>query len=165
MARTRARRAGSDVPYRFLISLRPERPERKRVALSRGWKLRALQIICGAYEAQVVKAREKLSYRWFNHYEISRIGAPGIKEFICPKTSYVGRIINQKSAFKARAYWAACYQKSVEILDWLYSIDYKLYTVELHMRLKSYIVVQRSMLSERKRYEEIAKQKILRKIL
>lgn len=120
--------------------------------------------MCATYEAQVTKSREKLSYRWFNHYEISRIGVPAEKEFICPRTFYVARIIEQQNTYRARAYWSSCHKKSLEILNWLYSMDYTLYTPLLHMRLGSYVIIQRLMLSERKRYEEIAKQKILRKV-
>lgn len=117
------------------------------------WKSRALKKMRMLFYFQILKAEIKFKRHWWNNYCISRVGAPGRYEFLCRETFYVASIIDKNEAEKYRGYWIACYRKSIEILNWLWSLQDFAYTWKLHQHLKQLIVIPRPILSEVERYE------------
>lgn len=130
-------------------------PGRRRIrrCASAEWKRRALHVMRRRYYFQVLKAHVKLKQRWQNNYCITRIGAPDVKEFLCPETFYVARMSTMKDAVKFREYWYWCRRRSFEILLWLWELDEEDYCWRLHMYLKGFIVTRRPIMSEVERYE------------
>jgi hypothetical protein len=102
---------------------------------------------------QVLKADVKMRQRWINNYCILRVGVPGEKEFLCRETFYVASMSLKSDAARFRSYWYWCKKKSLEILEWLWSIKEEDYSWRLHIYLKGIIVTRRPILSEIKRYE------------
>jgi hypothetical protein len=160
---------GKPKPFSHGIVLAPKgvRPEKNVTRnTKRGeWKIRALQKMRMRFYFQVIKSEVKFKRHWWNNYCILRIGVPGKYEFLCRETNYVATIIHAKEAKKYRTYWVNCYRKSLEILKWLWEVDYCDYTWNLHQHLKQLIVTARPILSEIERYDKLTEIEITSEIL
>jgi hypothetical protein len=155
--------------FKHGILLRAEGHSLKQSKIRRSasltWKQKALHVMRRRFYFQVLKAHVKLKYRWGNYYCITRIGAPGVKEFLCRETFYVAQISKKEDAVKFREYWYWCRRRSFEILEWLWNLRAEDYCWKLHMYLKGFIVTKRPIMSEVDRYESKGSEKILRQIL
>ncbi|MEY3683205.1 MAG: hypothetical protein RLZZ289_1741 [Bacteroidota bacterium] len=155
---------GKPKPFAHGIQLAPAgfRPEQKvaRATKDSAWKYDALNKMRMRFYFQAIKAEVKFKRHWWNNYCIVRIGAPGKYEFLCHETNYVATIIDQKEATKYRTYWVKCYRKSVEILYWLWQVQYQSYSWDLHQHLKQLIVTPRPILSEVKRYGRLTEEQV-----
>jgi hypothetical protein len=155
---------GKPKPFAHGIQLAPVgfRPSRKvaRATKRNEWKYVALNKMRMRFYFQVLKSEVKFKRHWWNNYCISRIGAPGKYEFLCHETFYVATIIEQEEATKYRTFWVKCYRKSLEILEWLWGIEYENYSWDLHQHLKQLIVTPRPILSETERYDKLTQSEI-----
>ena len=155
---------GKPKPFAHGIKLAPQgyRPRKKvtRNTKKSDWKYKALNKMRMLFYFQVLKSEVKFKRHWWNNYCIVRIGAPGSCEFLCHETFYVAKIIEQKEAAKYRTFWVKCYMKSLEILNWLWQIQYENYSWSLHQHLKQLIVTPRPILSETERYGRFTEKEI-----
>lgn len=151
-------------PFAHGIQIAPKelvkRRKSKRPSKNCIWQRKALDTMRMKFYFQVCKAEIKIKRKWSNNYCIKRIGAPGTMEFLCRETFYVASMIEQRDAQKFRAYWIQCYRKSLEILNWLWQLNYSSYSWRLHLYLRSLIVTPRPILSEVERYESRTSEEI-----
>lgn len=103
---------------------------------------------------QVRRAERRARYKWYKFYAVSRYGAPGRLEFICPETGMVAKTIEQDEAASYRRYWRICATKSAEILQWLNSIDEERYNNEVHSRLIRLLITGPPIMREATVYQE-----------
>ena len=142
------------------IGFEPNKRTPRRYS-SIAWKRRAIYIMRRRFYFQVLKANSKLRQNWWNHYCITRIGAPGPGEFLCHETFYVAEISKITDAKKFRRYWYWCRRRSFEILEWLWNLKTENYCIQLHEYLNGFIVTKRPILSEIRRYDSSGEQEII----
>lgn len=129
--------------FQFKITIVPvskSAPRRPWVGTHR-WKHRALYNIKMKLSIQIEKASNRAKYKWYKFYSVSRYGAPGRLEFICPYSGMVAKTIKPEEAASLRRYWSLCASKSREVLNWLESIDPASYSARLHTYLLRIIVI------------------------
>lgn len=128
-------------PFRIVI-VPPDKPSPKSPWLgTQRWKHRALYIIRMRLCIQLKKAAARARQNWFKFYWVYGYGAPGKHEFICWNSGMIGKAVKPEESYMFNCYWAACAQKTEEILSWLDSVPIQSYSVELNSYLSRLIVV------------------------
>lgn len=146
-------RNASRFQFKIVVKPRNAAPEAKPWIGTGQWKHRAIYLTRMRFWCQAKKALIRSRFSWYKFYAVFGYEAPSEIEFICPYTGMVATTVLQCEAASFRKYWLDCYSKSVEIINWLDTLDKGRYTKELNSYLLQLIVVKPPILSERKRYE------------
>lgn len=139
--------------FKIVLTEKDEKPKQVYFGTAR-WRGRALFRMKMLLYFQIVKARIRLSQKWWTYSCSVRYGAPGRLEKIDPESGLVLSCIQQHEAIVCRRYWFHCFDKSEEIFCWLHQINEEDYSPWLHFFLLRLIVTPLPKLSEQTRYEE-----------
>lgn len=152
-----ARKRKDATAFAFKITLLPRhviKEQKKPWIGTNQWRHRAIHSIRMKFWYQVGKAKRRSEFVWYKFYTVTRYGAPGRLEFICPESGMVAKTIQQQEAISHRRYWAECARKSQQIVEWLDHLDPNRYNPGIHSYLLSLLVVKDPKLREVKVYEE-----------
>jgi hypothetical protein len=119
------------------------------------WKRRAIYLTRMKFYFQAKKALIRSRFCWYKFYAVRGYGAPGSLEFICPYTGMTAKTIEQDQAASIQVYWLKCHKRSIEVVDWLDSIDESRYNSIINSFLLRLIVTDPPILSEVTRYERL----------
>lgn len=153
-----ARKKTNTDTFPYKITLLPrgfQKQEKRRVVGANQWRHRAIHSIRMKFWYQEQKARRRAQSAWYKFYSVTRYGAPGRLEFICPFTGMVAKTIQQEEAISHRKYWIDCASTSADILKWLDEVDPNRYTSGVHSYLLSLLVVRPPILREVAAYENL----------
>lgn len=143
-------------PFKItLLSRETAQTEKPRWVGANQWRHLAIYSIRMKFWYQARKAKLRSQYKWYKYYTVTRYGAPGRLEFICPESGMVAKTIHQDDALLHRIYWTECAKKSQEIVQWLDSIDHNRYTSAVHSYLLSLLIVKPPILREVAAYEAV----------
>lgn len=103
---------------------------------------------------QILRMKQQIRRPWYCYYSVSRFGAPGEREFLCPITTMIAKRIRPQDAVKYREYYAKCISKSQEILRWLVDLPSTEYNFGLHQYLLRFVITPRPWQHIASRYDK-----------